>query len=130
MCVDAPRQSRLGTRSPIAVQLPDHLAEGRALGRDSRDRSETVQRVVTVAAANGLHMRICAAVASAASRFEADVRVQIDDRVESAASILGLMLLGAMQGEQLLLSATGPDASEALRTLAELLGQPALDNIL
>ena len=49
--------------------------------------------------------------------------VQKDDRMANAASILGLMLLGAMQGEHLQLSASSPDAAETLQALAQPLGE-------
>lgn len=83
-------------------------------------QSATVRCVVQVENQSGLHMRECSAIVSAAGRFRAKVTVQKDDRVEDAESILGLMTLGAAQGDRLMLAATGPEAGEALDALAEL----------
>ena len=118
MSVSAPMQSRLGRpRYPLVARVHDDPTS-----REECPLPEAVRRAVRVASPNGLHMRICSAVVSAVSRLQAKVTVQKDQRVEDADSILGLMSLGAGHGAHLLLSATGPDASEAIETLALLFG--------
>jgi phosphotransferase system HPr (HPr) family protein len=66
-------------------------------------------------------MRKCLAIVQLVGKLQARVTIQKDDKCEDAASILGLMMLAAEQGEQIQLSATGPDAEEAIRAIIELL---------
>ena len=107
MPVSASTQSRFATQSPVAAQVSDDPGDSRVPESGPHYRLEKpVRRVVRVAVPHGLHMRICAALVTACDRFEVDVTVQKGERMANAASILGLMLLGAMQGEHLQLSAT------------------------
>lgn len=80
-----------------------------------------ITRAVVVADPNGLHLRRCLAVVDALRRHQARVTVRTNDQVEDAASIMGLMTLAASQGTQLILSATGPRAKEALEAVATVL---------
>lgn len=77
-------------------------------------------RLVTVQNRRGLHARAAAKFVTLAERFGASVDVERDGQAVSARSIMGLMMLGAGQGSQLLLRAEGWDAKEALDALAAL----------
>ena len=82
------------------------------------------ERTVTIASRVGLHARPAAIFVKAAS--EQPVKVSIvkvgsgADPVD-ASSILGIMTLGAEFGDEVLLSAEGDGAHEALESLASLL---------
>jgi phosphocarrier protein len=82
------------------------------------------ERTVTIASRVGLHARPAAIFVKAAS--EQPVKVSIvkvgsgADPVD-ASSILGIMTLGAEFGDEVLLSAEGEGANEALQALAALL---------
>ena len=82
------------------------------------------ERTVTIASRVGLHARPAAIFVKAAS--EQPVKVSIvkvgsgADPVD-ASSILGIMTLGAEFGDEVLLSAEGEGADEALQALAALL---------
>ena len=65
-----------------------------------------------------LHARPAADFVRAAMRFESDVRVGAGEREADAKSLLTVLALGAKRGTVLRLSAKGPDATEAVRTLA------------
>jgi phosphoenolpyruvate-protein phosphotransferase/dihydroxyacetone kinase phosphotransfer subunit len=70
----------------------------------------------------GLHARPAALVVELASSFDADLRlakVGREGRV-SARSLTGLMTLGARLGDELVASASGPQAEEALAALEAL----------
>ena len=82
--------------------------------------TEAVVRTVVVTNRHGLHARPCLAIVNTVARHQASVTIQKDGEAMDASSVLALMSLGATQGTELVLSATGPDAAEALDTLAHL----------
>jgi phosphotransferase system HPr (HPr) family protein len=69
-----------------------------------------------------LHARPAGAVAVAAGRFAAAVLVTAGTRTVDAKSVLGIMGLGATSGQQVTVSADGPDAAEAVAALIAILG--------
>ncbi|GAA4947830.1 HPr family phosphocarrier protein [Streptomonospora halophila] len=91
-----------------------------------------MHRRVTIASPVGLHARPAALLAEAAARYEGPVRIaKVDDGEAGtpvdAASVLGLMALGARHGDEVELTA---DDGRILAELAELLaddheGSPA-----
>jgi phosphotransferase system HPr (HPr) family protein len=80
-----------------------------------------LQRLVTVADPQGLHMRPAAAFAKVARQFKSEIAVSRDDRRVNGKSQLDLMLLAAEPGSQLLLEVSGDDAEAALAALGEIL---------
>jgi phosphocarrier protein HPr len=68
----------------------------------------------------GLHARAAALLVQTASRFDAEVSVSKDGQVVNGRSIMGLMMLAAEQGSQIELTATGPQAAEALAAISDL----------
>ncbi|SDK36433.1 phosphocarrier protein [Actinopolyspora mzabensis] len=79
------------------------------------------ERHVTVASKVGLHARPAAMLAkeAAAQSVKITIRKQETDPVE-AASVLGLMTLGAAYGDEVVLAADGEGADDALDRIAEL----------
>jgi phosphocarrier protein HPr len=69
-----------------------------------------------------LHARPAGAVAVAAGRFASAVSVSAGTRTVDAKSVLGIMGLGATSGQQVTVSADGPDAAEAVAALITILG--------
>lgn len=78
-------------------------------------------RTVQVRHADGLHVRPAELVAKAAMRFDSDVALINGSLRIDAKSILNVITLGAHQGTQLTIEATGDDAEAAVAALAELL---------
>lgn len=74
-------------------------------------------RTVTLINRDGLHARPAADFVKTASGFDARISVNGVD----AKSLLGIMSLGLVQGRDVELSAEGPEASEAITELAELI---------
>ena len=68
----------------------------------------------------GMHVRPAGLFANAASRFDADIEVEKDGNVVSGKSIMALMTLEAVCGTVLKVSASGPQAQEALDELEAL----------
>lgn len=79
------------------------------------------ERRATVASKVGLHARPAALLAKAAAAQPVEVTIRKDgtDPV-TAASILGLMTLGAAHGDEVVLAADGEGAEKALDELVEL----------
>jgi len=82
---------------------------------------ETLERFITVADPQGLHMRPAAAFAKLARQFKSDIVVRRDDRRVNGKSQLDLMLLAAEPGAQLVLEVSGDDAVDALTALGGIL---------
>jgi phosphocarrier protein HPr len=84
---------------------------------------QTVIRRVTITNSRGLHARAAAKFANTAGNFIADIQVTRNEQTVSGLSIMGLMLLAAAPGCYIDLSATGPDAEDAIDTLSKLVGE-------
>ena len=80
-----------------------------------------VQRVLTLA--GDLHARPAGALALAAARFASSVSITADGKTADAKSVLGVMGLGATTGQQLTVTAVGPDAAEAVATILAVLSE-------
>jgi phosphotransferase system HPr (HPr) family protein len=84
--------------------------------------AEPLRSKVTIANAQGLHMRPAKAFVELANRFQSAVSVAKGDNPHvDGRSILSLIGLGAEQGTELTLEASGPDQQEALDALVALI---------
>lgn len=79
-----------------------------------------IQRAVPIVNALGLHARAAARFVRMAGAFKSQIRVSRGNRTTDGKSILGLLLLAAARGTEILISADGLDESEALDALAGL----------
>jgi phosphoenolpyruvate-protein phosphotransferase/dihydroxyacetone kinase phosphotransfer subunit len=106
----AMKTSQLGADEP-----PEAAGDDAATAADAEAR-------ITVRNEIGLHARPAALVVELASRVDADLRLAKADggRPVSARSLTGLMTLGARLGDELVATASGPGAREALEELEEL----------
>jgi phosphocarrier protein HPr len=71
----------------------------------------------------GLHARPAMQFVDTANRFQAKVRVQRsppDSRQADGKSVMEMITLEATEGTRLRISADGPDAPDAVQTLAQL----------
>lgn len=71
----------------------------------------------------GMHVRPAGLFAKTASKFDAEVEVEKDGNVVSGKSIMALMTLEAVNGTILRVSASGPQANEALDELEALVAR-------
>jgi phosphocarrier protein len=84
------------------------------------DVSPQLRRTVKIRNQRGLHARAAAKFVQALEHLDCEVTVSKDGTDVSGRSIMGLMMLAAGPGSELALSATGPDAANALAAIAEL----------
>ncbi|WP_427980038.1 HPr family phosphocarrier protein [Agarivorans sp.] len=68
----------------------------------------------------GLHARPATKLVELAQQFNAELSIMDGDKIASAASVLGLMVLASAQGSTLTLIAEGDDAEAALDAVQAL----------
>ena len=78
------------------------------------------EREVTICNQRGLHARAASKFVRVAEMFDASISVSKDGTEVCGTSIMGLMMLAASPGTSIRLSATGPEAVDALNALARL----------
>ena len=69
----------------------------------------------------GLHARAASKFVQVASRFESEVYIAKGDRSVNAKSIMGLLILAATCGSDVLITAEGNDAESAVKTVGDLI---------
>nr|WP_254004801.1 phosphoenolpyruvate--protein phosphotransferase [Pleomorphomonas sp. NRK KF1] len=79
---------------------------------------------VRIADPHGIHARPAGLIAEAAKSGSAEVIIRLGERKASAASPVGLMLLGAQHNDELTIEAKGADGAEVANRIAALLGGP------
>lgn len=81
-----------------------------------------LQAIVRIVNKRGLHARASAKFVTLAAGFTARVLVAKDGSEVAGTSIMGLMMLAAALGDEIHISARGPDAAAALAALVALVG--------
>jgi phosphocarrier protein HPr len=72
---------------------------------------------------NGLHARPAAEIVKAASKFKSEITIVRDDIEVNGKSIMGVMMLAAECGATITLRASGPDADDAIATIASIVAR-------
>lgn len=80
-----------------------------------------VERLVTVVNSHGIHARPAAEIVKCAAKFSSHITLVRDDLDVNAKSIMGVMMLAAECGSELLIRADGADAESAVAALAALI---------
>ena len=75
---------------------------------------------VTICNTRGLHARASARFVKCAEKFDAEVHVSRDGQTVGGTSIMGLMMLAASKGSAIEITASGPQARDALNALVAL----------
>ena len=81
---------------------------------------EAVSMTVRIANKRGLHARASAKFVTLASSLPATIMVSKDGQEVVGTSIMGLMMLGAAMGDDIVISVSGDDAQAALAAVIEL----------
>lgn len=76
---------------------------------------------VVVRCESGLHNRQATYFVQKANEYNCSIWLESDNRKMNAKSLLGIMSLGIITGASVTLSATGPDAEDAINALEALL---------
>jgi len=92
------------------------------------NRGEIQERILTVGNQLGLHARVATMMVQAMSNYSSQVTV-IKDGVEvDARSVLGLLLLAATPGSQIVVRAQGPDSVQAIEAICKLVERNETDH--
>jgi len=80
-----------------------------------------IEEKVKIINSLGLHARPAAQLVKITTRCNCDVFISRDEMEVNAKSIMGVMMLAAEQGSTITIKCTGPDESECLKDLKELI---------
>lgn len=69
----------------------------------------------------GLHARASALFVKTASQFKSDIKIVREGIEVNGKSIMGIMMLAAAKGTEIVLKVSGADESEAFQKLGELI---------
>ncbi len=94
---------------------------GAALQAADGQSDEAASRTVTIVNRRGLHARAAARFVKLAAQFDAQISVTKRDSSVSGLSIMGLMMLAAGPGCEVVLAARGRQREEAVAALAKLI---------
>ena len=84
------------------------------------ENRETSERTVLIENKYGLHARPAAEFVKKAHTFDADVWVRKEELEVNGKSIMGMMMLAAERGSEIVIRAAGADAERAVAELASL----------
>ncbi len=79
-----------------------------------------VQREVVVINKLGLHARPSAQLVKLAADYDSTIRLQLREQSVDGKNIMGLLMLAATCGSQILVTANGDDADKAIEGIARL----------
>ena len=91
------------------------------LNRRSGGPAQKVEKEITIINRLGLHARPAAHFVRIATRYRSEIWVEKEGEQINGKSIMGLMMLAAGQGSNLLIRCEGPDADKALAELEDLI---------
>ena len=80
-----------------------------------------INKEVVVRCESGLHNRQATYFVQKANEYTCSIWLESENRKMNAKSLLGIMSLGIVTGATVTLSATGPDAEDAINALEVLL---------
>ena len=90
-------------------------------GTGSSDASEAIARDFLIVNQRGLHARASAKFVQLADSFRATISVERDGIKVGGTSIMGLMMLAASPGCSIRVTASGPEAEEAIAAIEQLI---------
>ena len=81
------------------------------------------ERAVTVINKLGLHARAAAKFVTTASAFSSEINLAKDDQTVNGKSIMGVMMLAASRGTELVITTHGDDEQQAANELENLVAE-------
>ena len=80
-----------------------------------------LEKEVTIINKLGLHARAAAKLVNVAAKYNSQIEIEKDGQRVNGKSIMGVMMLAASQGSNILLLAEGEDATESLDDMESLI---------
>lgn len=116
--LDTVFQEAMGALQAKQQQMPGLLPEGAAQAPAQMLTGEEL--TLTIRNRLGLHARPAARLVSTAGNFDAAIEVRLGAKQANAKSINQIATLGARQGDEIVVTASGPDAGAALAAIKAL----------
>ena len=69
----------------------------------------------------GLHARASAKLTQVANQFQSDIWIEKSNKKVNAKSIMGVMMLAASQGSEVIITTEGSDEKEAFNSIVNLI---------
>ena len=118
----------------VALEPDNHAGTGKAADNSKNDEeniSAPYKKIETeLLNANGLHARPAAMLAGIAEKYKTEkITVSFNGREADASSIVELMGLGLACGDRITVSASGPEAAAALKSIAEAINSGLSESI-
>ncbi|MFD3445932.1 phosphocarrier protein HPr [Microbacteriaceae bacterium 4G12] len=85
-----------------------------------------VEKLFTVIDETGIHARPATILVQTASKFDADINIQYNDKTVNIKSIMGVMSLGIPKGAVIKITAEGSSAEEAIAALKDTMKKEGL----
>jgi phosphocarrier protein HPr len=82
-----------------------------------------IQKTVTICNKLGLHARASAKFVNTASQYASEIHISRGERKVNGKSIMGIMMLAATKGTELMLHINGDDEKHALDALSTLVNE-------
>lgn len=92
-------------------------------GKDFAEGEPIHRTTLTITNRLGLHARAAAKFVKTAAKFDAEVTVRKDGNEVSGLSIMGLMMLAAAPGTEIVVESVGDHAEQALAALKDLVAR-------
>jgi catabolite repression HPr-like protein len=80
-----------------------------------------IKKNITINLKDGLHIRPAKEFVKVASQFKSEISITKTTQTANGKSILGIISMAINQGEEVTLTAEGPDESEAFSSLEKIL---------
>lgn len=86
-----------------------------------------VEKIVTLFNDTGLHARPASMVVKEANKYESEISFIKDEKEYNAKSIMGILSMGAVKGEVLIIKALGEDEEKAANELKDFIENKIID---
>jgi len=82
-----------------------------------------IEQSITIVNKLGLHARAAAKFVTTASEFNSDIQVARNGRIVNGKSIMGLMMLAAAKGTDIIVHISGDDEQQAFNAIEALINE-------
>lgn len=82
---------------------------------------KTITKTFTISNKLGLHARAAAQLVKTVNRFNSEVTISNKKQTVNAKSIMGVLMLAAAKGTEIIVQVEGSDASESIEAIEELI---------
>lgn len=79
-----------------------------------------MEKIVKILNESGLHARPASLLVKEASKFKSDIKIEFNEAILNAKSIMNIMSLGLKKDDEIKLIVNGIDEEEALNSLIKL----------